>query len=407
MDRAAILLACGLLLAGCGSSPRSSSSSGADASTDGPAADAHGDHDAGTVPEAGGEAGTLDGGILSVSVGENFSCALRSSGHVYCWGADNDGQTGYGSYRTSLDPSPHEVVNLDSVIQIVSGAAFTCALRSDGSVSCWGSTPNGAPGSAPAASPLAVTGLGDVTEITAGDAHACARKKDSSVWCWGDNSYGQLGHDNTSDPDCGTVNPTKCDPTPTQVAGVTAEQLISGRYWTCARQGTSVKCWGNGAPDQVNGTVVFGGGEAACGVTSAHVVKCWGSVPYVGLGSNSSIPGLPPSDFVSLGLGSACAIANGTVYCFGANNFAQEGTTLPDAGTQSLPPATPTGLEKDIWRVASGQEGQHHCAVSVTGKVWCWGWNYADQLGHDYTTDPLCQGIAACNPTPTVVGGLP
>jgi len=48
-----------------------------------------------------------------------------------------------------------------------------------------------------------------VKEITAGGLHTCALKTDGSVVCWGDNFYGQIGDNTTTQRN-----------TPTQVSGL-------------------------------------------------------------------------------------------------------------------------------------------------------------------------------------------
>jgi hypothetical protein len=75
--------------------------------------------------------------------GNKHSCVLTSDGFVHCWGDSNHGQTGDGSAGTSrLTASP--VANLGGVADIFSGPAdHTCAILSDGSLSCWGGNYNG------------------------------------------------------------------------------------------------------------------------------------------------------------------------------------------------------------------------------------------------------------------------
>ncbi len=45
----------------------------------------------------------------------------------------------------------------------------------------------------PSGAPAEIAGLGGVTAIAAGAAHSCALRSDGSVWCWGGNQSGQLG----------------------------------------------------------------------------------------------------------------------------------------------------------------------------------------------------------------------
>lgn len=73
--------------------------------------------------------------------------------------------------------------------KLAAGVRYTCALRNDGTVRCWGQAPT----QSGSRQPMQVTGLSNVVEISAGYDHACARMSDGSVSCWGDHSDGQLG----------------------------------------------------------------------------------------------------------------------------------------------------------------------------------------------------------------------
>ncbi|TAN58041.1 prepilin-type N-terminal cleavage/methylation domain-containing protein, partial [Patescibacteria group bacterium] len=90
------------------------------------------------------------------------------------------------------------------VKEITGGGLHTCALKTDGSVVCWGINNYGQIGDNSTTNrlvPTQVSGLtaGTVKEITAGYYHTCALKTDGSMVCWGDNSNGQIGDNSTID----------------------------------------------------------------------------------------------------------------------------------------------------------------------------------------------------------------
>lgn len=84
--------------------------------------------------------------VISVAVGEGFSCALTSDQSVYCWGYGEDGQLGNGMDESTPEP---QQVEISSVVAISAGYAHVCAVveqTEDGNagelymntVYCWG-----------------------------------------------------------------------------------------------------------------------------------------------------------------------------------------------------------------------------------------------------------------------------
>lgn len=127
-------------------------------------------------------------------------CALVPDGTVRCWGRNTDGQVGDGTWRGS--PTNLEPVDpgLDCVRAVTRGNLNTCAVRTDGTVWCWGTNYNeeaGVPlaesetcGQASEASPCVtrprrVEGIDHVEAVFAGYSRTCALRSDRTVWCWG------------------------------------------------------------------------------------------------------------------------------------------------------------------------------------------------------------------------------
>src|SRR6185295_17349664 len=100
--------------------------------------------------------------------------------------------------------------------------------RKDGTVWCWGANDKGQTGQPlaggdmcgpnPCRKPTRVDGLSDVVAVASGAAASCAVTKSGSVSCWGQNTHGILGHPSGMDPDCGGGAP--CMATPSVVSGV-------------------------------------------------------------------------------------------------------------------------------------------------------------------------------------------
>jgi len=88
---------------------------------------------------------------------------------------------------------------------------------------------------------------------------------------------------------------------------------------------------------------------------------------------------LPINEVVHVGAGGKhnCLVKrDGSVYCWGFNDFGQLGTALDG---DSAIPVQIQGLD-DMRTVVAGD--QHSCALHGDGRVACWGGNETGQLGH-------------------------
>lgn len=103
-----------------------------------------------------------------------------------------------GDSTTTNNVSPGVVPNIADVTQISVADTFTCALVSNGSVSCWGANTNGIAGVGVTtanrypqyfAQLSNGTTLTNVVKIVTRNVHICALTSESNVYCWGGNSY--------------------------------------------------------------------------------------------------------------------------------------------------------------------------------------------------------------------------
>ena len=142
------------------------------------------------------------------------------------------------------------------------------------------------------------------------------------------------------------------------------------------------------------------GGSHACAVTVTGRAYCWGSNASgqigdgtFGVDRKAPVPvdtstGLTISNVrqISAGASHTCAVTTtGRAYCWGSNASGQIGDNT--TGTNRLTPTavdTSTGLTSTtVATLAAGS--QHTCAVTVSGQAYCWGYNTRGQLG-DTTT---------------------
>ncbi|MGH1491991.1 MAG: RCC1 domain-containing protein, partial [Acidimicrobiales bacterium] len=77
-----------------------------------------------------------------VVTGQNHSCALTRTGQVTCWGDNTTGALGDGTFDSSVTPVAVKGVGgvgeLTKVKQITAGDGHTCALLTNRRVVCWG-----------------------------------------------------------------------------------------------------------------------------------------------------------------------------------------------------------------------------------------------------------------------------
>jgi alpha-tubulin suppressor-like RCC1 family protein len=352
-----------------------------------------------------------------VSTGANHSCALQPAGTVLCWGANTQGQLGDGTQNARTTSAlvtaiTNAVVSdLSDAIALSSGSTYTCALKANGSVACWGFSNGGllADGAVTLATrAVAVNGVADAVAISAGSAHRCALKANGSVACWGDNSQGQIG-DGTTTP---AINAA------TTVSGLTDAIAISlGNNHTCAlKADRTVACWGSNdsgqlgvgpnansniraTPTQVIGltdaVALSAGFNHTCALKADGSAACWGNNTSGEVGDGTTVTkvittavtGLTDAVAISAGgsanastagnlyRGRTCALkANGSAVCWGDKGYAASGS----GQVQAIPTAF-AGLT-DTAAISMG--GDHTCALKASGAVACWGNNSVAQIGN-------------------------
>jgi alpha-tubulin suppressor-like RCC1 family protein len=84
----------------------------------------------------------VGGEVLAMTAGFSHTCVLLVGGNVRCWGQGDHGQLGHhGTNDIGAAETPATIATVDigaSIEQIATGFAHTCALASTGQVFCWG-----------------------------------------------------------------------------------------------------------------------------------------------------------------------------------------------------------------------------------------------------------------------------
>jgi alpha-tubulin suppressor-like RCC1 family protein len=316
----------------------------------------------------------LKAGVKDVQAVWDHSCAVTNGGAVKCWGHNGDGELGDGSLIKRV--TPVQVVGLTSGVEQVSlGFDSGCALKTAGTVWCWGYNGNGQLGTGDRQSQRTPTdtGLSGISQISAGWDHTCAVTTGGGVKCWGQGKHGEIGDGAKSD---------RLVPTDVTGLGGTVVQVSAGFDHTCALMtGGTVKCWGNNTTgelgdgsttDSIHPVTVSGlsgvaqisaGFNHTCAVTTSGAAKCWGANESGELGNGKTKASSSPVPVYRAGSGIAqisaggykkagmtCLVTNaGAVKCFGANH-----------GVHNLAPIDSTGGQ-----LGDGTKIDRHIPITV------------------------------------------
>jgi alpha-tubulin suppressor-like RCC1 family protein len=165
------------------------------------------------------------GPVTEVAAGGRHSLALTSTGQLYAFGSDIEGQLGMPPSGLLSDPTP-TLVSLPGatgpVSAIAAGAYFSLAATSSGQLYAFGENVYGQLGNPtndltdePNPTPTLVTlpgEVGPVIQVAAGQDHSLALTASGQLYAFGMNAYGQLGI--PAGPEYPTI---EAHPTPTLV----------------------------------------------------------------------------------------------------------------------------------------------------------------------------------------------
>lgn len=195
----------------------------------------------------------------------------------------------------------------------------------------------------------------------------CIILNNGAVKCLG-KSDGSLGIQSTSDRGSGTS--TNSILMAENVVGIyQPKEVHTGVGFSCALFETgNVRCWG-----------INNYGQLGLGSTTSLGVNSYNTPRNALLGTGRTARRL------TLGESHACAVLdNGTVKCWGRNNFGQlgigsnntQGTVTGNTGDNMLQTDLALG---EILEISAGQS--HNCVISASKKIKCWGLNSFGQLG--------------------------
>jgi alpha-tubulin suppressor-like RCC1 family protein len=145
---------------------------------------------------------TVVGGITNwsqISVGDDHSLGLTSTGLIYAWGLNLNGQLGDNTILNRSSPVTI-VGGITNWSAIAAGGAHNLGLRDNGVLYAWGFGGYGQLGdNAVIRRSSPVTVVGGITNWSAiaagGGGHSLGVRADGTAWAWGTNANGRLGDD--------------------------------------------------------------------------------------------------------------------------------------------------------------------------------------------------------------------
>jgi alpha-tubulin suppressor-like RCC1 family protein len=336
-------------------------------------------------------------GVLDVSTGFQHTCVVRVTGSVACMGDNVYGQIGDGTSTTAANPWPTTVSGMAGVTAIGLGANHSCAIDG-GQGKCWGRGNLGQLGNGGTSQqnlPVDATGFTSGQKISGGNFHTCGFLVGGQAKCWGPNTSGQLGDGTWAQRLTPTNVSSLADAVDIAVGGTHSCAIASGGQAKCFGLGNMGQLGNGGTSDLnvptnvtgVSSAVSIGGGnQHSCVALADGSGRCWGINTYgqIGDGSTSqrnspaTVSGLSGAFKVDAGDFHSCALIDaGAAKCWGSNLRGQLGDAGA-SGSQSDTPVDVGGLT-DATQLALG--GQHTCAVTGDGNLYCWGYNNKGQLG--------------------------
>ncbi len=245
------------------------------------------------------------------------TCGLRTDGTLRC--------TGSAAFALNAPPP-------GTFVALHGGSSYFCALDARGIASCWGRDTSGE--TAPPAEPL--------RDLALGLHHGCGLDAIDEAICWGDNRLGQA----------------------TPLPGPW-RALAAGDFHTCgirADDGT-IACWGwdaygQASPPPGEAQQLTAGAYHTCALTPSGELRCFG---WDAAGADAA----PTGAFTTLAAGDfhTCATREGV----------NGSETICWPPLPSTLPAIPAPLNLPLLALDGG--GAHHCGLTPSDVVVCWGAN--------------------------------
>jgi len=323
---------------------------------------------------------------VAVDGGLNFSMALDSSGSLWTWGFNGNGELGLNISTTLNVSSPVQVGTLTNWSKISAANGGFYAIKTDGTLWSNGFGAFGALGDGTTtrkSSPVQIGTLTGWQKVAGGGYYGLAIRGaggTGSLWAWGYNNVGQLGDGTTTNQS-----------SPVQIGTLTNwKEVYAGQDSGAGSNATSLAIktdgtlwgWGLNSSGQVgDGTTTNRSSPVQIGTLTTWVSASAGELHMIAMETTSS--------------------GTGSLYSWGGSSTGDPGSLLgrygqatATAGTNSSSPIQLGTFSADDYKWSKTvltSKGFWSVALKngnspLSGSLWSWGQNANGQLGQGSTT---------------------
>lgn len=275
---------------------------------------------------------------------------------------------------------------------VTASQGHVCGLKTDNTLECWGTYiyDNGA--TVPKLNPFPIAGLSNIASVGKGmGPHTCVLDNANDLYCFGTNPNGELGTGDTASRNVPFKHPTLSN----------LKKVMTMEGGTCVIDSADqIQCWGNGKNSRLGNPIgtttvstpttvqsitkaldIAGGLDTMCileeTAPGTKGVFCWGNIDYMTTGNKTYISGLP-NNITQISVGTSyndstahgCALtASGKVYCWGSHTYTKRGTSNTSLNWITANEVV-VGTALAIKVIASADNS---CALLDDGNIWCWG----------------------------------
>jgi alpha-tubulin suppressor-like RCC1 family protein len=358
----------------------------------------------------------------SISAGGSHTAAITTANTAYIWGLGTSGQLGDTTVVSKSSPVFVSAYNPDlnaysSWTVVTAGSSHTAAITTTGKLYTWGGNANGQIGDGTTINKLSAVQIGSSSwsAVSAAQSHTAGITSDKVLYTWGGNSIGQLG-------DGTTVSKSSPITTTPNIPGAW-KQVSNGLDFSLGIRNLDSSLWawgyngygqfGNNTTNSIQSPVQIG--LSSWSVVSAgqsHVMAidmvgrlfAWGGNASGQLGDGTNVVKSSPvligtsswsKISVSNGATSVAIDINGRLFTWGLGTSGQlgDGTTVSKS--------SPVLIGSNSWTSVSAG-AIHMTAIDTTGSLYAWGSNLYGQLGGDLGLAP---GVGYS--TPTKIASIP